>query len=281
MAGGWGLGFWGTGSWGFGSSSLVDLYIANAFAVTTRTVRVTLSTQPQQIFGTLVGDVLNPATWTVTRVDDSTSLTVVAVEPINTSTYTYDVRILEEFGSAAVTYRVASTTLLRSDGAPITPPNFYDFIGVAFTSTEVLTSKAPPPPTMVDVANPPFPSDNSLAVGGTLIINSYGDYESVAGEELVKKLIIRRITTQLGGFFHLPDYGIGIGVKQLLPIGDLVKLQTEIERQVKLEPEVQNARVTLSLIPADNLLEIDIVAQLVESGAVIRTGVRTKANVLF
>lgn len=263
---GWGTMPWGLGSWGLSfASALADLSISGAVAQTTNSVRVALTAPALASSPTVAGGALNPATWSVTRLDTGDGFTVLAVTQVASDVY--DVHVLEDFAPFFVLHRVESTTLRRVDGAVVVPPTSADFQGLASASTATLAALAASRLlSPVDVANPPTP--RSPSVGGTLVITSGGDYESVSGAELVRKLIIRRIVTNVGDFFHLPNYGIGINVKEPLPSNDLVKLQTDIERQALLEPEVEEVRVGLTLTP-NNILTITVKARLRQTGEVL------------
>ena len=98
------------------------------------------------------------------------------------------------------------------------------------------------------------------------MINSGGDYELESGQPLLRKLILRRLTTPRGGFFHLPDYGIGLGVKDLLPDTSLLQLRADIFRQVEREPEVAEADVQL-LLGSQNDLTVNVKGRLSSSGS--------------
>ena len=62
-----------------------------------------------------------------------------------------------------------------------------------------------------------MPVDPLGAIGGSLRIGADGDYVADEGTELMKKLILRRLLTPKGAFFHLPDYGYGLAVKEPTP----------------------------------------------------------------
>ena len=112
------------------------------------------------------------------------------------------------------------------------------------------------------VATYATPSADGTAIGGTLVINSAGDYELESGAPLLKKLIIRRLITKPGGFFHLPGYGVGIGTKELLPAANLIKLRADVLKQVRREKEVSKASVQLTL-STQNKLTIIVKARTV------------------
>ena len=110
-----------------------------------------------------------------------------------------------------------------------------------------------------DVSNPqtylgsPTPS--------TLQVSSSGDYAEDSGDTLLRKLVIRRLLTRPGGFFHLPDYGLGFDLKKPPPLaGDVAKLKARIAAQVMLEPEAKG--VTVNLIvgngPSADITEISL-----------------------
>lgn len=260
---GWGIVPWGLGLWG---ALPPDLSIVSAVARSTRTVRVTLTTPPRAAAPTGAGDALNPATWTVTRLDTLAAFTVVGVLPVLGSDVDFDVQVLESFASILVLHEVASTTLVRAvDGALILAPTSATFQGVIDAAVETSTAVAASRRYITtDLDNPPTPRN---PVGGVLVMTSGGDYSSMTGAPLVKKLIIRRVATRVGEFFHLPQYGIGINVKEPLPASDLVRLKTEIERQALLEPEVAEVSAGLVLSP-NNILTINIRARLEPTGDV-------------
>lgn len=261
---GWGTGAWGTGPWG-GATPQPPLAIENAVATSTKEVTVTLNRDPQEIAPTVPGDALNPATWIIQRLDTSAFFSVLAVTKV--TDLEYAIAVLEDFGSEKVTHRVSAPTLLDETGSPITSPNSADFLGVKYTDRANQVADAARRANAIrDVANPPVPAtkDGSV-VGGTLVINSGGDYELETGAPLLKKLITRRLLTTRGAFFHLPDYGVGLGVKELLPAADLIKLRGEILRQVRREPEVEDVGVTLAL-GTSNDLTVTVVAKLRRTG---------------
>jgi hypothetical protein len=261
MAGpGFGLDAFGTGP----SGSAGDLLtLVNAFAITTNAVRVTLSTPPRQSSRTAVGDALNPATWNIADTNTGAVFTVMQVLPVGVSYVTFDVQVVEPF-SFQEALEIYSTTLLAPNGDGLTPPVFFNFNGVGalaqqpaqLASTRNLAAK--------DIANPPAPTGGG-SLAGTLVVTPAGDYATETGVALLKKLIIRRLTTPQGGFFHLPAYGVGLRVKELLPIADLVKLKAKIETQVLQEPEVQDASAVLSM--ANNALTLVLSVKMRATGA--------------
>ena len=241
---GWGLGGWGLGSFGLGLGP-VPFTISGAYASSTRSVHVTL-TRPANL-----ASALSPTTWTVKRLDTNQYLTVVSVVA-GTLDQEFDIYTIERFPAYPIQLEVRAETLLSATLSPIVAPKFAILYGLA-------ASVSPNSPKVVDLENPQFELPDRIA--GTLRVDDSGDYVNQSGVPFLRKLIIRRLMTTPGGFFHLPDYGIGIRLKEPLPGGDLVKLRTEIQRQVLLEPEFDSAKVSIALA-TNGVLTITVTAVL-------------------
>lgn len=233
--GAWGTGAWGTGAWGAAADSIsIDL----AYPVATNCIRVVLSAEPAHASGLAAGDVLNPQTWTIQRLDNDQYFTILGVEVVDLPR-SFNVYTLERLADHLTQHRIRTTVLRSVAGILVTPPYHFDFLGLersSKTSFESANRRYP----VKDIANPPAqPGMSGLA--GVFKITADGDYASEEGIPLLRKLILRRITTRRGGFFHLPDYGLGIDVKDILPRGgDLLALKQELEQQVRLEPDVRD-----------------------------------------
>lgn len=241
---GWGLGGWGLGSWGFGLGPF-SLFIANAYASSTRSIHVTLS-QPADL-----ASALSPTSWTIQRLDTGEFLTVITVVA-GALNQEFDVYTIERFPAYPNQLQIRGDGLLSASLSPIVPPKFAVVYGLA-NSVSVNSVK------VVDLENPQYELPDRVA--GTLRVDSSGDYVDHSGVPFLRKLVIRRLMTTPGDFFHLPDYGIGIRLKEPLPMNDLVKLRTEIQRQVLLEPEFDSAQVSVSLA-TNGVLTITVKAVL-------------------
>lgn len=258
---GWGQQQWGIDAWGGVGASLT---ITKAVAVDTHTVRVTLSREPKHDSRAAAGDATNPATWTVSRLDTGALHTVLGVE-LAAAPLGWDVFVLEAFAGHLVTHRIQSTTLQALNGVPISAPNSAGFLGVLSISASAQDGNlADRGLRAVDLANPPGATETN--VGGTLQVVG-GDYASVAGTQLLKKLIYRRLFTRKRGFFHLPNYGLGLKVKEPLPAADVVLLRKLIERDVALEPEVESVRVEVEFLEAENAVVIRLQVRERATGA--------------
>ena len=227
---GWGLGGWGLGSWGLGLGPF-PFSIAGAYASSTRSIHVIL-TQPADL-----ATALSPNSWTIKRLDTGEFFTVITVVdgPLNQE---FDVYTIERFPAYPIQLEIRAESLLSATLVPIAPPRFAVVYGL-------VASVAPNSPKVVDLENPQYEQPDRVA--GTLRVDSSGDYVDHTGVPFLRKLIIRRLMTTPGGFFHLPNYGVGIRLKEPLPTGDLVKLRTEIQQQVLKEPEFDSAKVSISL----------------------------------
>lgn len=245
--------------------------ILSAIARDTHRVRVTLSDAPQAISSTIAGDALNPTTWTVKRLDTGFSFTVAKVGEVSTTIF--DIYVFEPLGPISVTHRVSSDTILSPvetnmeldaelpiefDPPPAPVSISMDFFGLAesppVTPTAAGTS---------DVLNAPTPTQDQT--GGAYRVVS-GDYQLQSGADLYRKLVLRRLLTKPGAFYHLPDYGMGLDPKTPVPLGSISRLKVEIERQVALEPE------TLSVSASVNVTASGIATYLINCKIKGQTG---------
>lgn len=239
--------------------TLEDLYmapnLAGAYAIATHTIRVLLSAEPQHTSAFLVGDALNPSTWTVQRLADGFAFTVIGV--VMHDSTTADVTVLEALGSHLVGHKVQATGMLGVGGAGTGADLVAVFPGVVQTldPVDVATGEAF---RARDLANPPFQVERGIGYSGTLIIGSDGDYETEAGAALLRKLVMRRLGTKKNAFRHLPGYGIGFAEKEPVPsAGDLLALKRDIEDQTLQEPEAAEARASLT-ITRDGVLIVQL-----------------------
>ncbi len=254
------------GTSGYGTSAYggvtPNLSIVNAVAISTNVIRVTFTKEPQNILRSLAGDVLNPGEWSITRGDTGQGFNILEITKF--SNLIWDVRVLEPLASSNIVHTIAAPGLLDTGGSLIDNPRSATFPGV------LDASKATPErrtafrnQAIRDLDNPPAPAGTNNS-GGSLIIGTDGDYQLQDGPGLVRKLIFRRLTTQRGGFWHLPNYGVGLRVKEPVPGSELIKLQAEIERQVRLEPEVD--KVSVRITQSGNALTVLVLAKLRPTG---------------
>jgi hypothetical protein len=261
---GWGFDPYAIGPWGSAEAG-VGLKLLAAVAVSTNQVDVTLNEEPLNIGPFNPGDVFNPSVWTVQNLTTTAFLHVVDVEAVTTTVYR--VTTLEPFPDFHIVLQVGSTTLLDQAGNLITAPRSANFRGIlAYAMSTAENQSVDQGTTSRDIKNVPVPGvTGGDLVGGTLVLTGAGDYDTVQGKDLLRKLVLRRIFTTPGDFFHLPDYGVGIKEKGPLPVGQLTKLRKIIINQVSREPELQDVAVALSLANND-ILTIQVQASIKPTG---------------
>ena len=233
-----GISPWGTGPYGGLSGTAAALTVVAAWAISTHSVRVELSTEPIHVSEFTTGDALNPLSWSVVDTTTGRPLTVV-VASIHDQT-SVDLVTIEPLGDHLEEHLVTAVGLVSTDGNPLSSPANATFLGVVQTVDPVDSERADYRDR--DIANPPFQVTRSTGYSGALQFDADGDLATEAGAPLIKKLVLRRMATQRGAFPHLPDYGVGLLEKE--PIaggGDLVALLREIEDQCRQEPDVEAA----------------------------------------
>ncbi len=256
--GGWGKQGYGVTS--FGASVAGSVAIKSALAVATREVDVTTTGPVQDNSPFFAGDALNPSTWQVQRLDSMGFFTVVGVTQVGNNTYR--LALLEELGPASVEHLALSASLRDASGSLIITPRQASFLGILDEATATNEARmATRRNVQRDYANP-----QTGLVGGTMVLNAGGDYQMVSGAELVKKLILRRLISAPRDFFHLPEYGLGFRDKEPLPISDVGRFKVRVEGQVLEEPEVEEARATVTLEPSTGVLTVLVRARLKKTG---------------
>lgn len=228
------------------------LTVQGAAALSTNTVEVTLTNIPLAMSPVGTGDALNPASWTITRSDTGVSFTPLAV--LRRSPVVFDIIVAERFGPASVPHLVTAA-LVDPFGNAIGTQNSGVFFGTLADTVATQDAVAAANNFAIsDLANPPFPIGSN--VGGARVITAAGDFASTTGNDLLRKLIIRRLTTATNGFFHLPGYGLGLDPKSPVRATDMISLKKRIQDQVALEPEVVTVDIDLELDAANGILMI-------------------------
>lgn len=240
--------------------------LVSVLPIATRTIRVAFSDEPLNVSDIGAGDVYNPYNWVVTTdlaAEFPYRFTVLEILATSDPAI-WDVVLLQALRSNSWTHRVSCPLIVEPDFTPMTDPTELDFPGVLSTAQVDANARAVDRRfAMQDLANPPFALPTE--VGGTLKVGPGGDYANETGQKLLKKLIIRRLITPKGAFFHLPGYGVGLNAKTPLPQGDVVKLKKDIETQILAESEVQAVAVAVSY-RGQNEYDIFIKAKLKTPG---------------
>lgn len=249
---GWGLDPEGVSTYGSAAAG-VGVSLVSAVALATHRVRVNLSAEPKHASPYSTGDALNPNTWVIQRLDSNAFLTVVDVEPLAPDAYA--LVTLEAFGAFTVAHLANTTALLSLDGTPCVAPHSANFQGVladgAVTAADLASQLQRTPR---DLANFQSPSTTDGQSAGTLVIKA-GDYATMQGDPLVKKLVYRRLSTRPGAFYHLPNYGLALAEKEPLPPSELPLRKAQIEKQLQREPEIDVVTARLTMNPSGVLTE--------------------------
>lgn len=216
----------------------------SAWAISTHGIRVTLNEEPAHVDSFATGDALNPIVWSAANTATGRPLTVVSSSMDDA--VTVDLVTLEALGDDLEIHTVTATGLLSSFGDPIIEPASVSFLGVVQTIDPVDSRRVDLRDR--DLANPPFQISRGLGYAGTLVIGPDGDFETEAGQPLIKKLVLRRMNTVRGSFRHLPAYGAATLEKEPIASGgNLVAYLRELEDQAKQEPDVDDARARGSI----------------------------------
>lgn len=226
----YGIGAWGLDYFGVDPS----LYLQTATAVTTHSVLVTTSTTVRAVSPLAPGDALNPRSWAVTRVTGGLTYTVVGVLQVTDRRFQLFLRT--PLSSVNYLHRVTATELRSSTGLLISAPYYAEFRGVL------------PAEAIVDRYRP-FDLASTEIVGGSLKTNEAGGYVRVYGDELIKKMVIRRLVTTPGAYFHIApsEFGQDLKIKEPLRSSSLAALKVQIEQEILKEPGVTKAQISLTL----------------------------------
>lgn len=265
---GWGTGLWGTGPWGLGAAA--DLFLVQAFPTSERTLVVELSKPPRQVSVIGEGDALNPAVWVVTNDSTGEDLIVIASRLFDQN-FVFELYMLKKFKDHLTTHRVLSLTLRDENDNLLIPPTSLTFPGCARAKIAVTDTS------LVDLRSETIEGDVTAA---TLVTTAGGDYDNHSGVSLYRKLVLRRITTSPGAFFHYdPSYGLGISVKEPVRITDLPALKKATEQQVSREPEFDRVNVQVG-IDSNGEITLIVRARLRDTSQEVKLSFRPKTRIV-
>jgi hypothetical protein len=287
----YGTGPWGTGGWGSSAapSPPPPGVTFPVYAITTNDVLVIVPASLLARSSVLAGDSTNPSTWKIRRLDTNELVPIAFVTVIGTTpaapppvilvpvlvmgppvlvpTYptTVTIHTQLELPDQLIQLELTAPTLLDASGVPydIGAPTFAGVTQFARSTPEIIASTKTQGPR--DLTNHPVPASPS----GTLIVKG-GDYTTETGTALLRKLVLRRLVARPGDFYHLPGYGVGLRIKQPLPAGNLIGLQTEIKQQLQLEPDVASVKVALT--QSTNLLFVKALVLTKKTGQQLEIG---------
>lgn len=266
---GGGLGSGGLGANPFGSGYELALLSARQYSL--NAVDVFFLGVPEASNAFSITDVLNTVNWSLSVVEPfgAQNRLVQDVARIDAST----IRVFVDGPlQQGVTYRIACSVSVLSDlGIPLDPACDYvdfDTFGLAF-STQKANGQVIEP--RMDLANPYLERDavQDPSALGTFQLTDRRDLALVTGDSYLRKRILRRATTALGGFFHLSGYGFLEPLKAPITPDLLRRMQTQAQAQVLREPDVTQASVVVQRDPNSPFLVIVTIKATTVGGTVV------------
>jgi lysophospholipase L1-like esterase len=206
------------------------LQVSSAYLTRENVVRVAFSAAIQFSGSYIPGDAGDPDNYLVQGAD-LTTYAVTLVEEVSST----EVDLTLGLGLPAGTGTVTVTGVKSLAGDALDP---------AYQATTVLGA----PPKKLPVLDSAYRGARDIAnVNGVWVVDRSGDLGIDEGLTQIRKRIFRRITTPTGAMAHLPGYGVGVAtyVKRLATSVARTRLVTELESQIRQEPGVAAARVTL------------------------------------
>lgn len=248
MAGGFGDHGFGAYTFGLGG----PLTVVRAVAVAGQVVRVVFDEEPNHSSPAGISDALNPSNYIFSvPAGNATAPTPVGVDTAMVVGPTYAVgngsgpSVSDERGFdvhvdrqliAGITYLVTVRDVRARAGGALGSPDSADFGGV----TRLEETKLPiRNQDLVDLACPP-----SL---GHYFIDDSGDLAVGTPEEGTRCRVYRRLTTKQNAFRFLRGYGVGFDHKAVASVANLSAIKNEGAAQLKLEPDVAGASLTISV----------------------------------
>lgn len=251
---GWGT-LYGTGWGGCDAAAVTAFTVASARATSSKTYVVTFTQNPLILSAAGANDASNLANVELVRLDTLEVITLLAGGPIAGSPQLVEYVLLGEFMSPLIVYETRHTNLISTVDGVLEDPKEAQFDGMP--NVTLPREQLRP---LLDYFNPQAEGD---FINGGLVVGTNSDYQFESGVTLMRKLIIRRITTAQDAFFHLSDreYGLGVQSKRTYTESDLIFFKRQLEREVQKEPEIRQSSVTL-VLKASHELIITVRAQL-------------------
>lgn len=214
--------------------------------------RIVFENPPRALDAGHVADALNPDNWTLAAIDPASAKVRLVQHVERESELQLIVWFDGDLDAGALYELQASADMLSTigtggDGGPATvvtvEDGFWRFYGFTVRHRPAEAQNAAQP--RRDIANPQLASDARGGPIGTLQVAA-GGYRLDEGSEYRRKRLLRRATTGLGEFFHLPGYGFAEPLKGSYSLSDLARMQARAQAQLLREPDVSDARVSVS-----------------------------------
>ncbi len=242
----WGAGAWGANPWGASFGAAASVQRATHSSLNAVDVRFSGLVKASDFTDPI--DALNPANWTLTAVDPTTSLIpilqtteLVQGSPTEGVTKTIVRLLFDADLDPDVTYRITANPAIETlSGAAIMAPLSANFLTSDRGFVSVFASV--PQEDRTDIRS----AGDESQIGGTYRYDETGDLENETGISYLRKRIIRRATTLRGTILHLPGYGGGKRLKTTISAGSIAEYRAELRAQILQEPDVRSAVVSVA-----------------------------------
>lgn len=165
-----------------------------------------------------------------------------------------------------VVYNIAVKGLLPLTGGGLGTPANANFGGIV----KLLATSQPPKKTeLVDVFN-------DITGTGAWKVDDSGDLAIQSGLDGFRKRVLRRLMTPKNAFAFLPNYGVGIRLKQPASVPQVAAFKTDAVQQILLEPEAASVDASAN-IDAFGVFTLSLLIQT-KVGAFVSVGVQASPN---
>ena len=227
-----------------------EFSVASAKATSSKTYVVQFTKAPVILSPIGPNDAANLANVELVRLDTNEVIPLLAAGPIPGEPLLVEFLLLGIFASHLITYETRHVNLLGVFGETLVDPKTAQFAGMAQEQAIRERTQA-----LVDYFNPQAEGD---LINGGLVVATNADYEFEGGVSLMRKLIIRRVVTAQDEFIHLSDreYGLGVRPKLIYTEADIIQFRAQLDREVRKEPEIAEARSQVTIRPDHELIVI-------------------------
>lgn len=267
--GGFGALDFGGGPWGTGGGGVVDAIVESPNAI-----RVVFDVIPRAVSAADSDDILNADNWTVTLISpgDGHTPLVQWVQYVNA----YEMRVLlDTTADPGALYGLSFSDNVVPASLGVLGCRCAEFVGAGIPSISAGATGGQRRERITDFANP-FTERDAQMVGAplsTFQTSSAGDYKLDSGLVGLRKRIWRRLTTQPGGFYHLPtSYGLAWQEKGLIRSSQLFELQARAQQQALLEPDVIRASAAIRRDVSDPSVVILFLRATSQTGEEVEVG---------
>lgn len=271
---------------GFGGEAAGDpfgsggpIHVNRAKAVKGQVVRVSFSEAPLAVSAAGIADATNPSNYILTVVTGQAGQPLaVGVDPdtisgptlgVATGEVAVDLHVDRPL-AVGVRYRVTVANVFSALGGSLGFPYSAEFYGI------VQPAALPRPGRRTDLTD----IRNDIAQGRYLT-SPAGDLLNHSGVEGLRKRILRRLSTPRDAFAHLPGYGVGLALKSVASIAQLQAYQQDATNQVRQEPEIATATVSISQDATNpEVVRIEVQA-LTRTGKAVTVGASVGSDGVF